>query len=400
MKNKNLQFIYCSFVPVGLEDYVEYFKANFRNFVYLKWRFPHNKGKVSTYSRFVSGKAIIDKEIFSLPVFSNKILYFLFLPLNHFIYLMQAIGYLWTRPTDTTRVFMGINYYCAFCGIILKKLGRVDYVIYRVMDFFPLPTSGVYRTLNRLFYVFDKFCLKNADSIWFTTEGHIIGREKYGYFDRKKANYQMIPLAVKLDKFVFKKVANHDIIYCGIISKYHMMDMVFEVVEKLTKDFPDTKLKIIGSGPDEDYFKKLAQTKNINKNIVFYGFVDEGPKFNDLMSDSTLGIALYKDEENFMKYTEPAKVKYYLNFGVPVIVSDVPKIAQELDKLKVAFCVKNNAHDIASTIKAYFNDTKMQNEYKNNIKEFIKTIDVNYLLEKNFVETFNKFGITEEKNDR
>jgi glycosyltransferase involved in cell wall biosynthesis len=400
MTKKNLQFIYCSFVPVGLEDYVEYFKANFKNFVYLKWRFPHNKGKVSTISTHKNGKLGYEAKIYALPVFSNKLLYFLFLPLNHFIYLVQAIGYLWTRPANTTRVFMGINYYCAFCGIILKKLGRVDYVIYRVMDFFPLPKSGIYRTLNKLFYVFDKFCLKNADSIWFTTEGHIAGREKYGYFDRTKANYQMIPLAVKLDKFVSTKVTNHDIIYCGIISKYHMMDMVFEVIEKLTKDFPDVKLKIIGSGPDEDYFKKLASDKKMEKNVIFYGFVDEGPKFNELMSNSALGIALYKDEENFMKYTEPAKVKYYLNFGVPVIVSDVPKIARELDKLKVAYCVKNNANDIAKTIKSYFNNSAMQNEYKKNIEKFIKTIDVNYLLEKNFNETFAKFKIDWRKNDR
>ena len=109
------------------------------------------------------------------------------------------------------------------------------------------------------------------------------------------------------------------------------------------------------------------------------------------MADNSLGIALYKDEENYMKYTEPAKVKYYLNFGVPPIVSDVPKIARELDREKVAFCVKNDLKDIAGIISKFFNDKEMQKQYKKNISEFVKNIDVNFLLEKNLEETFPNF---------
>lgn len=393
-KQKNIQFIFCSFVPTGLEDYVIYLQKNFSDFLYLKWKFPHGDDKAkSECEKYKDGKLTKKYNLYSFKKRENKFFYFLMLPINYLLYLSQAIKYLRTRPKDKIRVFMGINYFCAFAGIIMKKLGKVDYVIYRVMDFFPVPKSGFYRFLNKVFHQFDKFCLKNSDSVWFTTEGHIIGREKYGYFDRSKSQYQMIPLAVDMKKFVMKMPNNKDMVYCGLISKYHMFDLIFDVVEDVSKKYPDFKLKIIGGGPDKDYYEKLSRERKLDKNIIFYGFLAEGKKFRDIMSDSILGIALYKDEEDYMKYTEPAKVKYYLNFGVPVIVSRVPQIAKELDEKKVAFATKNDKQKIVATIEKYIGSQKMQKEYKNNIKDFIKTVDVNYLLDKNFQETFNKLKL-------
>lgn len=391
---KNIQFVFCSFVPTGLEDYVTYFQNNFSDFIYLKWKFPHGDDKFkSTCEKYKDGKLIKKDNLYSFRKKENKFFYFLFLPFNYLTYLFQAIKYLRYKQKDKVRIFMGINYYCTFCGIILKKLGKVDYVVYRVMDFFPVPKSGFYKFLNKIFHKFDKYCLNNSDSIWFTTKGHIIGREKYGYFDRNKSNYQMIPLTVDMKKFTIKNPHNKDMIYCGMISKYHMFDLIFDVVEEISKKHPDFRLKIIGGGPDKDYYEKLAKNKNLDKNIIFYGFMPENQKFRDLMADNILGIALYKDEEDYMKYTEPAKVKYYLNFGVPVVVSRVPQIAKELDEKKVAFSVKNNKDEIVAIIDKYLNHKSMQSEYKNNIKKFIKSVDINYLLDKNFQETFNKLKL-------
>ena len=392
-KFKEAEIIFCSFFPVGLDDYVAYFIDNFKKFAYLKWKFPHSKGKLnSEIINYQEKKINYQEKVFSLPVFRNKFFYFLFLPLNYLIYFFQSL-FLSRRNGHDFRIFFGVNYFCAFCGIILRKIGRVDFVVYRVMDFFPLPSSGPYRILNRIFYKIDKFCLNNADSIWFTTEGHIIGREKYKYFNRNKHNYQIIPLGLDINKFLSNPVNDDDcysLVYCGVISKYHLLDLLFEVVDDLKKDFKNIKLNLIGSGPDEDYFKILSQKMGLQDNIVFYGFMEDGEEFKNLMSKNVLGIAFYKDEENFMKYTEPAKVKHYLSFGVPAIISDVPKIAQELNKKRVSFAVNNSRAKITEVIKKFFIDKQLQKEYKENIKEFVKSIDINSLLETAFSNTFLK----------
>jgi glycosyltransferase involved in cell wall biosynthesis len=398
-QDKKHRLIFCSFVPVGLEDYVQYFINNFSNFTYLKWKFPHSKGSLkSALTIYKDGQKIEETYLFSTVPFKKRYLYFFSLPLNYLIYLQQALSSFRRRKNHDLTVFVGENYFCTFCGILLRKVGKVDFVIYRVMDFFPLPPGGLYRYLNRVFYVFDKFCLKNSDYIWFTTEGHIVGREKYGYFNRQEYRYRIIPLGLDSRKFISKPINvqnRYSLVYCGVISRYHMLDLLFEVIQDLKKDFANIKLNLIGSGPDETYFKQLAKEMNLQENIEFHGFVEEGDRFKELMANNILGIAFYRNEENFMKYTEPAKVKYYLSFGVPALVSKVPLIAYELDEKRVCFAVNNEKDEIEKTIKRFILDSDLQQEYKANIREYVQTVDINKLLGDTISATFKELRISQ-----
>ena len=131
----------------------------------------------------------------------------------------------------------------------------------------------------------------------------------------------------------------------------------------------------------------------LEKNVRFYGFLEEGKQFDKVMSNNILGIALYRDEENFMKYTEPAKVKYYLNYGIPALISRGPKIAEELNDLRVSFSVKNDEFEIYSVISKFIEDRSLQEVYRCNIENYVKTIDIFYLLENTVVPTFRELRI-------
>jgi glycosyltransferase involved in cell wall biosynthesis len=388
---KSISLIFCSFFPVGLEDYVIFLQRHFSNLIYIKWKFPHSKDKKAYSSREIyrNGKIFKKTRLFSFSVAGTKA-YFVLLPINYLLYLCQALNLLFVRRDKARKVvFMGINYYCAFCGILLKKLGRVDHVIYRVMDFFPLPSKGAYRFLTKVFYKIDKYCLDRSDFIWFTTEGHIIGREKYGYFDRKKSKYAIIPLGINIDKIVatpLNKKNQHSLVYCGVVNRYHLLDLVFEAIERLKGSFPDLIFNVIGDGPDLPYYKNLSKEKHLDKNVIFYGYMEENDKFYKTISNNALGIALYRDEENLMKYTEPAKVKYYLNFGVPALISKVPQIAFELDKRKVSFAVDNNVPSLVKTIEKYFSSPEIRSLYQKNLSKYLEEVDIEKLLKAKFDE--------------
>jgi len=385
-------------VPVGLDDYVSYFIRNFSNFVYLKWRFPHSSGFSSSLIEFRGRKKVKEKILFTPSVTRLRFLYFLLLPVIYLIYFLQALVLFRNEQRHHFTVFMGANYFCTFCGIVLKKLHKVDYVIYRVLDFFPLPPREIYRLLNRLFYVIDKFCLKHSDYIWFTSEGHIVGRERYMYFNRDqfKKKYLIIPLGINTEKFILKSVFERkprSLVYCGVISKYHLLDLLLQVIQELKRDFPDITLNVIGSGPDESYFRSLVKKMNLQDNVIFRGFIEDFELLEKLIANSVLGVALYRNEENYMKYTEPAKVKYYLSFGVPVIVSKVPPIAVDLDKKRISFAVENKKDEIEKIVKEFFRDRKMQEEYVKNIGEYVPTVDINRLLDDAFRKTFPLISI-------
>ena len=120
--DKKPRLIFCSFVPVGLEDYVQYFINNFSNFTYLKWKFPHSKGSMkSSLTNYKDGQKIKERYLFSIVPFQKKYLYFSSLPLNYLIYLQQALSSFWRRKDRDTTVFVGENYFCTFCGILLKE---------------------------------------------------------------------------------------------------------------------------------------------------------------------------------------------------------------------------------------------------------------------------------------
>jgi len=386
-------FVFNAFVPTGLEDYVEYFRTNFGKFIYLRFKFPHSgkSGPVSLLQVFENQKLKEEHKLFSFSAGKNKLLYFSLLPLNYFIFLLQALALKKRLKSAKPVIYMGANYFCALCGILLRYLGAVDFVIYRVMDFFPLPKRGPYRMLNRVFYFLDSFCLKRSDSIWFTTEGHISGREEYGYFNRRKANYRIIPLGVNMRKFITKDPVgfnSYSLLYCGLLSRHHLLGLIFSCIKELKGEFPKVRLNIIGSGPDEGYFRALVSDMGIKENVVFHGFVEDSFSFSRLLSDNALGFALYEDKDGLMKYTEPAKVKYYLNYGVPAVISRIPKIAFELAEKKVSFAVNNEKDDICNTIRRYLSDKELQMEYKKNIKDYAKLIDINSLLKENLAGTF------------
>lgn len=389
---KGIRFIFCSFVPVGLEDYVEYMKNHFADFVYFKWRFHFIDSKKisSNIQTFSEGLLINEKRLYSLPKFNNRFIYFLTLPVIYLVYLLQVIkNLIWIKARDKMIIFMGINYFCTLCGIILKHLGAVDFVIYRVMDFFPMPKSGAYRIFNRIFYILDRVSLRFSDAIWFTSIGHIEGREEYGYFDRKNTSFEIIPLGIRQGNFALSRAKEHSIVYCGNISRYHLLDILFIAVKNLIAKYPDVQLNIIGSGQDELYFKDLARRMGLNGNIHFYGFV----KDDSIIAGNSIGIALYRDEEDFMRYTEPAKVKTYLGYGVPVIISDVPRIASEIAQNRVGFSIKNSVDELCNAIDYFFNTPEIQEEYRKNIMDYNKRFDIDELLDKTFASTFWKWGI-------
>lgn len=393
---ERVRFIFCSFVPVGLEDYVEYIQRNFTDFVYFKWRFHFVDSKKISSSRqiFNEGKLINEKKMLSLPKINNKFFYFLSLPIVYLVYLFQGIkNLIGIRTKDKIVVFMGINYFCTLCGIILKYLGAVNFVIYRVMDFFPMPKKGAYRIYNRIFYILDRIAIKFSNAIWFTTIGHIEGREEYGYFDRREHYYEIIPLGIRQGNSILSNAKQHSIIYCGNISKYHLLDMLFSAVKNLRARYPDIHLNIVGSGPDEVFYKDLIIKMDLGKNIYFHGFIKDDKVFGETIAENSIGIALYRGEEDFMKYTEPAKVKTYLGYGVPVIVSNIPPIAEDIAQNRVGFSIKNSVDELCSTLEYFFNNKEIQDEYRKNIDNYIKRFDINEILDKSFTNTFKKLGV-------
>ena len=65
-------------------------------------------------------------------------------------------------------LFIGIDPLNGFIGLILRHLGKVDTVVFYLIDL--NPTRFENKFLNFLYHKLEKFCFKYSDSVWCLTE--------------------------------------------------------------------------------------------------------------------------------------------------------------------------------------------------------------------------------------
>jgi hypothetical protein len=72
-------------------------------------------------------------------------------------------------------------------------------------------------------------------------------------------------------------------------------------------------------------------------------------------------------------------------------------IAYELNEKRVCFAVNNEKEEIVKTIKGFISNPALQQEYKANIREYVKTVDINKLLDDTLSATFKELKISQQQ---
>lgn len=173
---------------------------------------------------------------------------------------------------------------------------------------------------------------------------------------------------------VTKENSARNFLYVGRLSKEKNLEYLIKIFNELNYE-----LGIVGSGPEEEYLKKIS-----NKNIKFYGYVD-----NKVLP----GIYTSYDVFILPSKSEPwgLVVEEALYYGLPVIVSNRVGCRSEIvEKYDLGLTFKLNGNkNLIKKIKEL--DGKRYNEIKNKVK----IINFNKIKEKQI----NSYLI-EEKNEK
>ena len=118
--------------------------------------------------------------------------------------------------------------------------------------------------------------------------------------------------------------------FIGVIKKSHGLGIVFDYAKEILKKFPEVRYEVIGSGPDEMFFRAEAKKRKLLTH--FHGYVED-LKAKQILSHATICIATYvPDAGNVSHYGDPGKIKLYLSLGIPVIATNVISFANEIKK--------------------------------------------------------------------
>ena len=279
-------------------------------------------------------------------------------------------------------LFVGVNNLNTISGIILRKLGLVDKVIYYTIDFSPKRFNN--KLLNYLYHSIDSYCVRHSNQIWNVSNRIADAREKFNRLHNKYYSKQkVVPIGIWYDRVKrkpFKEIKKHQLIFIGNLLEKQGVQHVLNSVPEIVKSIEDFHFIIIGGGEYETYLRGLAEDLNIEKYVTFTGWVKDRGKLDAMMSDSALSIAMYdKYDKNgdisFTYFADPTKLKDYLSAGLPILLTDITHNAHEIEGNKCGKIIKPDHKTISNAVIEIITNDKKLYEFRKNALAYVKQFE-------------------------
>lgn len=301
-----------------------------------------------------------------------------FSPLCYFIDFLLSL--FWVMKTKQKwDLFIGLNNLNALSGLILKLLGKVKKVIFYGVDYAPQRFANP--LMNYLYHLADKICIHDVDQVWSLSSKMLEARLKYKNLKIKKNKSKIVPMGVwfnKIKRPKFNKIMKNTLVFMGHLLKKQGVQTVIKAIPKIIKEIPDFKFLIIGTGEYRPELEKLVKKMELTDKVIFTGFIKNYQKMSGLISQSACAVAIYQKgdyQRNFTYYADPGKIKDYLGAGIPVILTNVPPNAPEIEKAGCGIVINDKEEEVAqAVIKIMKNEEKLK-QYKKNALKFAQKYD-------------------------
>ena len=174
----------------------------------------------------------------------------------------------------------------------------------------------------------DAWVAKHADEVWNVNDAIRSEREKQGTF--AKVN-KTVPLGItrKVDEWEPKNPKSF--LFVGNFKSGHNLVKLVEIFSRLAQKDARFQLTLVGHGNLEDQIKKILKEKQVSPhNIRLRGFVAETELLEEIRrGEYAYGIALYEKTREVI-CVDPGKVKDYLSWGLPVLITETNAIAETI----------------------------------------------------------------------
>ncbi|GFP43525.1 hypothetical protein HKBW3C_02655, partial [Candidatus Hakubella thermalkaliphila] len=288
----------------------------------------------------------------------------LFPKLPFFLRLFQESAItLWYLKRTQADLFVGVDPLNVVLGVIGRKLGWVKRTIFFAVDYSPQRFNNP--LLNYAYHAIGRFGALNSDQVWNISRRIMAVREKQGVPDDKNFFIPNSPDFREVKRWPFEKINKHDVVIVGNIIKTLDYETAVAGVETLAKKWSDIRLLIIGMGKYLESLQELVKKRNLAQHVLFLGH-KEHKELIEILSRSAVGIALYSGEYSWNYYGDSMKAREYLAAGLPVIISDVPSTAYDIEDAKAGFIIKSNPEELADAIDRLFSDQKLYLQMRNN----------------------------------
>ncbi|KKQ75910.1 MAG: hypothetical protein US96_C0002G0023 [Candidatus Woesebacteria bacterium GW2011_GWB1_38_5b] len=300
------------------------------------------------------------------------------------VFAKDILSTIWLLLTVVRKadLYVGASAFDTLPGIICKKIIQLRATFFLTIDF--VPKRFAFPILNKIYILIDKYSLLHSTQTWNPSPRMAEGREiVWGYPKSYRSRQVNMPFGIWLDQFPVsrKKTKEPTLIFSGHLVPKQGVQLALESMPLILKSQPKTKLIVIGKGEYLPELQKIAQRLHISKQVSFLGYVDPATQSRLLLS-SWIGLATFDPQlDTFSYYADPGKIKTYLGHGLPVVLTDVPYIAQVVNQKKAGKMIKYDPRDFADAIIGLISNPALLRQYSQNARSLAESFDWNRTLD-------------------
>jgi len=274
------------------------------------------------------------------------------MPIRYFLDFFRTIRLL-LFTKEKYDLYIGSGCFDTLPGIVLKWFGKVDKVVIYTIDYVP-ETHGS-KFYKYLYLIIDKFCCYHVDKVWNLSLGRQMpARYKNGVKKEKCAPPLWVPYgthALDLQSKLPETTNPYKTAFFGHVKESSGVQMFLEIMPELLEKYPELSLDIVGGGPYNEVLKKQAEKLNIQEKITFHGFIENHDEAEAKLMECGIALALYKKGDgDYSQFTDPGKPKVYLACGLPIVIGNVPEIAEVIEENKAGKSINFDKDELRNAI--------------------------------------------------
>ncbi|MCC7202169.1 MAG: glycosyltransferase [Nitrospirae bacterium] len=263
-------------------------------------------------------------------------------------------------------VFIGQGPIEVFVGYILQRFGRVRLLVYDDMDYAPgySPHSIRRVILKHL----ERYLIKKSDLV--ISIGAFLAETR-----KKETGREVIIIPNGVDYELFQRAQEKiphppTLLYMGFVEEWSGLDMVMEALSKLVKDFPGSRLFILGHTTPQ-YLRKLEKLADelAIKEAVFYKGNKTHVDLINYLKEADIGLAMFRPID-LRKYAFSLKVVEYMAGGLPVVTTSGTQSASVVEQYHCGIAVPYEVNALYQALLSMLSDQKLYQHLSENAKHY------------------------------
>lgn len=286
-------------------------------------------------------------------------------------------------------IFIGADNLNAFSGLILRKLGRAKTVVFYTIDYVPQRFRN--RLLNFIYHWVDKVCVMRVDQTWNLSPRMAEARASKGV-DPSLARQVFVPVGARyhrMQRLPIEAINRYEIAFIGHLTEKQGVEVVIDAMPLILREIPEARFLIVGTGPQENELKKRVEQLGLEKHVEFTGLIDDHILLEERLKKCAISVAPYNSKlDTFTYFADPEKIKNYLAASLPVVLTDVPYIAKELEERGCGIIVDCVKEDISRAVIKLLSDERVLKVYREAAARFGAEFEWDKIFDRAFAKLF------------